>query len=131
MFSDGSTWSSGLLRLPRDAPPWIMHIARLPISNLRVKPFALYFLQETATPRGTLSKLGPNEPNSRLQTLYNNAVVELDPTLLLQKIEAAQRAILDRLDDALHGRDPINDDEEQAIEDARRNLYSLKRHPAA
>ncbi|HWY54121.1 MAG TPA: hypothetical protein VNZ03_06635 [Terriglobales bacterium] len=52
------------------------------------------------------------------QSLYNDAVAEPDPITLLQKIEAAQRAIIDRLDDdALHGRNPINHDEEQAIED--------------
>jgi len=65
------------------------------------------------------------------QTLYNDAVVELDPILLLQKIDAAQKAIGDRLDDALHGRGPIADDEQQAIEDARHSLYFLKSHPAA
>ena len=64
------------------------------------------------------------------QTLYCDAVAELDPTALLQKIEAAQRAIVDRLDDALHG-NPIDASEEQAIEDARYNLHFLKKHPAA
>jgi hypothetical protein len=65
------------------------------------------------------------------QALYNDAGVELDRMKLLQKIETAQRAIVDRLDDALHGRNPINADEEQAIEDAQYNLYFLKKHPAA
>ena len=65
------------------------------------------------------------------QSLYNDAVAELDPITLLQKIEAAQRAIIDRLDDAVHGRNLIDDDEHQAIEDARHNLYFLKKHPAA
>jgi hypothetical protein len=69
--------------------------------------------------------------NGDWQALYNDAVVELDPILLLQKIEAAQKVIVDRLDDAVHGRGPIADDERQAIEDARHSLYFLKTHPAA
>jgi hypothetical protein len=69
--------------------------------------------------------------NGNWLTLYNDAVVELDPIKLLDKIEAAQKAIGDRLEDALHGRHPINGNERELIEDARRNLYFLKKHPAA
>jgi hypothetical protein len=47
------------------------------------------------------------------------------------KIAAAQRAIGDRLEDALHGRNPINANEQQLIENARQNLHFLKKHPAA
>jgi hypothetical protein len=65
--------------------------------------------------------------NGDWQTLYYDAVAELDPVQLLQKIEAAQRAIGDRLREA----HPINADEQRAIEDARHNLNFLKRHPAA
>ena len=72
-----------------------------------------------------------NQNCSNWQSLYNDAVAELDPPLLLQKIEAAQKAIGDRLEDALHGRNPINADELQLIEDARHNLHFLKKHPAA
>jgi hypothetical protein len=68
-----------------------------------------------------------NQNGSAWQSLYNDAVVELDPIALLQKIEAAQKAISDRLSEAL----PIDGTEEQLIEDARRNLYFLKKHPAA
>jgi hypothetical protein len=53
----------------------------------------------------------------------------LDPITLLDKIEAAQKAIGDRLEDALHGRSPINGNERELIEDARRNFYFLKKHP--
>ena len=66
--------------------------------------------------------------NGNWQTLYYDAVVELDPITLLQKIEAAQKAIGARLKDSVN---PIYADEEQAIEDARHNLYFLKKHPAA
>ena len=69
--------------------------------------------------------------NGDWQKLYYDAVVELDPVQLLQKIEAAQRAIGDRLNDALHGKYPIDANEQQAIEDAQHNLYFLKKHPAA
>jgi hypothetical protein len=65
--------------------------------------------------------------NGNWQTLYYDAVVELDPVKLLQKIDAAQKAIGDRLGKA----DPIDAPEQQLIEDARHNLYFLKKHPAA
>lgn len=65
------------------------------------------------------------------QTLYNDAVVELDPIQLLEKIAAAEKAIGHRLNDSLHGRNPIDAKEQQAIEDARHNLFFLKKHPAA
>jgi hypothetical protein len=42
-----------------------------------------------------------------------------------------RKAIGDQLEDALHGRNPINGNERELIEDARRNLYFLKKHPAA
>ena len=64
------------------------------------------------------------------QSLYSDALVELDPIKLLQKIDAAQKAIGDRLNDALGGRNPIDVDEWQAMEDARHNLQFLKKHPA-
>jgi hypothetical protein len=69
--------------------------------------------------------------NGNWQSLYNDAVVELDRIKLLERIAAAQRAIGNRLEDALQGRNPIDADERQAIEDARHNLYFLKKHPAA
>lgn len=68
---------------------------------------------------------------SAWQSLYNDAVAELDRIKLLPKIEAAQKAIGDRLEGALHGRNPINANEQQAIKDARYNLHYLKKHPAA
>jgi hypothetical protein len=69
--------------------------------------------------------------NGNWQSLYNDAVVELDPIALLQKIEAAQKAIGNRMEDAFLGRNPIDGNERELIEDARRNLYFLKKHPAA
>jgi hypothetical protein len=66
--------------------------------------------------------------NGDWQTLYYDTVVELDPIKLLDKIEAAQKAIADRLKNAMN---PINANEQQVIENARRNLYFLKKHPAA
>jgi hypothetical protein len=61
--------------------------------------------------------------NGNWLTLYNDAVVELDSIKLRDKIEAAQKAIGDR--------NSINGNERELIEDARRNLYFLKKHPAA
>ena len=69
--------------------------------------------------------------NGNWQSLYNDAVVELDRIKLLQKIEAAQKAIGNRMEDSFLGRLPIDVAERQAIEDARHNLYFLKKHPAA
>ena len=69
--------------------------------------------------------------NGNWQSLYNDAVVELDRIKLLQKIEAAQKAIGNRMEDDFLGRLPIDAAERQAIEDARHNLYFLKKHPAA
>ena len=61
------------------------------------------------------------------QTLHYDAVAELDPIKLLQKIEAAQKGIGERLRDA-----PVIDvNEQQLIEEAQRNLCFLKKHPAA
>jgi hypothetical protein len=64
--------------------------------------------------------------NGNWQTLYYDAIVELDPIKLLDKIQAAQRAIGDRLREH-----PIDATEQQLIEGARHNLYFLKKHPAA
>jgi hypothetical protein len=69
--------------------------------------------------------------NGNWQSLDNDAVVELDRIKLMERIAATQRAIGDRLEDALQGRNPINANERQAIEDARYNLHFLKKHPAA
>jgi hypothetical protein len=65
------------------------------------------------------------------QSLYNDAVAELDRAKLLQKIELAHKAIGNRMEDAMLGRLPIEAAERQAIADARHNLYFLKKHPAA
>jgi hypothetical protein len=51
--------------------------------------------------------------NGDWQTLYYDTVVELDPIKLLDKIEAAQKAIADRLKNAMN---PINANEQQVIE---------------
>jgi hypothetical protein len=72
-----------------------------------------------------------NQNGSNWESFYNDAVAELDPTKLLERIAAAQRAIGDRLEDALQGRNPIDAIEQQLIEDARYNLHFLKKHPAA
>ena len=67
-----------------------------------------------------------NQNGSVWKTLYNDAVVELDQIKLLQKIEVAQKAIGNRMEDVLLGRLPIDAAERQAIEVARKNLYLLK-----
>jgi hypothetical protein len=66
--------------------------------------------------------------NGDWRALYYDAVVESDPIKLLDKIEAAQKAIDDRLKNAI---DPINANEQELIEEAQQNLYFLRKHPAA
>ena len=72
-----------------------------------------------------------SENGNGWQSLYNDAVAELDRAKLLQKIELAHKAIGNRMEDAMLGRLPIEVAEQQAIADARYNLYFLKKHPAA
>jgi hypothetical protein len=73
-------------------------------------------------------RVATHQNGSKWQSLYNDAVAELDPIKLLDKIEAVERAIGDRLRDAVN---PIPANEQQLIEDARQNLHFLKKHPAA
>ena len=72
-----------------------------------------------------------SENGNGWQSLYNDAVAELDRAKLLQKIELAHKAIGNRMEDAMLGRLPIEAAERRAIADARHNLYFLKKHPAA
>jgi hypothetical protein len=72
-----------------------------------------------------------SENGNGWQSLYHDAVAELDRAKLLQKIELAHKAIGNRMEDAMLGRLPIEAAEQQAIADARYNLYFLKKHPAA
>jgi hypothetical protein len=99
----------------------------LPIFNSYVKPFVLYCRPRNRHAMRHAIEMRTDVQNGNWQTLYYDAVVELDPVKLLQKIEAAQKAIGDRLREA----DPIDAPEQQLIEDARHNLYFLKKHPAA
>ncbi len=73
-------------------------------------------------------KTTTHEDGSVWQSLYNDAVFELNPIALLQKIEAAQRVIADRLKDMGN---PIDAHERELIEEAQQNLYFLRKHPAA
>jgi hypothetical protein len=72
-----------------------------------------------------------DQNNGDWQSLYSDALIELDQTKLRQKIEAAEQAIGERLTAALHGRLPLEAKEQAAIEDARHFLRYLKDHPAA
>jgi hypothetical protein len=101
-------------------------IQLLPSSNLPVKPIVLYFRARNRHAMRLIIEMRTEVQNGNWLTLYNDAVVELDPIKLLDKIDAAERAIGDRL-----RQHPIDDTEQQLIEDARHNLYFLKKHPAA
>jgi hypothetical protein len=72
-----------------------------------------------------------NQNSSNWKAFYQDALLELDPEKMPQKIDAAQNAIADRVEDGLHGRCPIGPAERQRIADARHYLSYLKEHPAA
>jgi hypothetical protein len=57
--------------------------------------------------------------------LYRSALMELDPAQLPQKIEVAHQAIQQRINELLLQKDGAH--EHLALEDALRNLRSLKR----
>ena len=72
-----------------------------------------------------------SENSNSWKTFYQDALLELDPEKMPQKIDAAQNAIADRVEDGLQGRRPIGAAEQQRIADARHYLSYLERHPAA
>ena len=65
------------------------------------------------------------------QVFFEAALFETHPINLAKKIDAAQSAINDRLEDSLHGRDLLDTKERQAIENALVCLRTLKQHQAA
>jgi hypothetical protein len=65
------------------------------------------------------------------KAFYQDALLELDAEKMPTKIDAAQNAIADRVEDGLHGRRPIGAAERQSIADAQHYLSYLKGHPAA
>jgi hypothetical protein len=72
-----------------------------------------------------------SENGNGWQSLYTDALLEVDQEKILQKIDAAQNAIADRVEDGLHSRPPIGSAERQRIADARHYLFYLESHPAA
>lgn len=66
----------------------------------------------------------PNQSNWRPP--YEAALREADDNKLNQCIAEAIRAIYDRLEDALHGRQPLDNEERRAIQAASQTLRSLK-----
>ena len=59
--------------------------------------------------------------------LYAYAVLELDPRQLIERVDAAEAAIHDRLRDLQYDSD--HHEERQRIEDAQRTLSFLRRCP--
>lgn len=59
---------------------------------------------------------------------YDDALREKDGPRRHQRMEAAKNAIVDRLEDSLHGRQPLSSMERVQIEDACRNLLLLRKH---
>jgi hypothetical protein len=58
----------------------------------------LYFRARNRHAMRLVIEMRTDVQNGNWLTLYNDAVVELDPIKLLDKIEAAERAIADRLE---------------------------------
>jgi hypothetical protein len=48
-----------------------------------------------------------------------------------QRLQAAKNAIIDRLEDSLHGRQPLSSAERTQIEDACRTLLLFRKHSRA
>ena len=65
-------------------------ILLLPIFNSYVKPFVLYSRPRNRHATRHVIEMRTDVQNGNWQTLYYDALVELDPIALLQKIEAAQ-----------------------------------------
>ena len=65
------------------------------------------------------------------RTFFEAALFETQPIKLAKKIDAAQDAINDRLEDSLHGRHSLDPFERQAIENALNYLRILKHDEAA
>lgn len=65
------------------------------------------------------------------QRVYEAAIIETNPTLIGFRIADAENAILDRLEDEIHGRCALDSKERQAIENARKLLGTLRHAYAA
>lgn len=57
--------------------------------------------------------------------------IEVDDGNRHQRLQAAKNAIVDRLEDSLHGREPLTNAERVQIEDACRTLLLLRERPRA
>jgi hypothetical protein len=82
------------------------------------------------TPIYSLSQ-GPHCLQYSWQPSYAAALVDVRPDRVKKRIAAAQNAINDRLEDALHGRQLLDSTERSAIMIALDHLRSLKREIAA
>jgi len=63
----------------------------------------------------------------RWQRQYADALREVTPTKMEERIAAAENAIHDRLEDSLHGRHPLDSTERKAIHVALSHLRHLKK----
>jgi hypothetical protein len=57
---------------------------------------------------------------------YDDALRETDELRRQQRVDAAKHAIVDRLEDSLHGREPLDSAERVQIEEACRELLLLR-----
>ena len=62
---------------------------------------------------------------------YEAALREKDDRRRYQRMQAAKNAIVDRLEDSLHGRQPLSSAERVQIEEACRELLLLRSHQRA
>jgi hypothetical protein len=65
------------------------------------------------------------------QPTYEAAMLETETTLIKLRITEAENALIDRLEDDIHGRCVLDLNERQAIDNARRLLAVLRRTYAA
>lgn len=62
---------------------------------------------------------------------YEAALGERDDRTRLERMKAAKAAIVDRLEDSLHGRQPLTSAERVQIEEACRRLLLFRTHARA
>jgi hypothetical protein len=65
------------------------------------------------------------------KTRYDAALREKDDGRRQQRMQAAKNAIVDRLEDSLHGRQPLSSAERVQIEEACRELLLMRNHQLA
>ena len=84
-----------------------------------------------SSPHVPMVKGGNMETRWEWKSHYDSALQEKDDHRRHQRMQAAKNAIVDRLEDSLHGREPLTSAERVQIEEACRELLLLRSQRAA